>query len=107
MMFFQIPARNDLPNYSFRINLSGTNYTFDFHYNVRMSRWILDISDASGNPILSGIALLILRDLTRQYVTLAIPPGVIFATDDTQQDTQPTTYSFGSDHSLFYEDPTQ
>lgn len=107
MTFFQVPARNDLPNYQFKISMSGNLFTLYFHYNVRMDRWILDVQDSSGNIILGGIALLILRDLTSQYITLALPQGQLFATDDTQQDTQPTLFSFGTDHTLFYGDPTQ
>lgn len=68
-----------------------------------MNRWMLDINDASDNQILSGIPVLIVRNLTGQYTTFAIPPGVFFATDDTNQDTQPTLLSFGTDHTLWYE----
>lgn len=106
MIFFLIPARNDLPNYQFRITLSSQIFTLYFHYNVRMERWILDLEDSSGNIILAGVALLILRDLVGQYVTLALPQGLMFATDDTQKGTQPTLLSFGTDHTFWYGDPT-
>lgn len=105
--FFIIPARNDLPNYEFRTTLSGQIYTLYFHYNVRMDRWILEVEDSSGNLILGGIVLLILRDLIAQYTTLKLPVGLPFCTDDTQQDTQPTLLSFGTDHTFWYGDPTQ
>lgn len=107
MTFFVIPAKNDLPNYAFRITLSGQIFTFYFHYNVRMDRWILDIQDPSGNPILCGVSLLILRDLVGQYVTLALPQGFSFITDDTQKDEQPTLLSFGTNKTFWYEDPLQ
>lgn len=107
MTFFTVPARNNIPNYKFRITLSGNIFTLAFHYNVRMDRWILDIQDSSGNVILAGITLLIMRDLTGQYVTLAVPEGLMFITDDTQKDVQPTILSFGTDHTFWYEDPLQ
>jgi hypothetical protein len=107
MSFFEVPLRNDLPNYSFRVTLSGVIYTLYLHYNVRMDRWIMDIQDASGNQILSGIALIINRNLTGQYRTLQIPTGVFFCTDETNKDTQPTLDSFGTNHSMWYSDPTQ
>jgi hypothetical protein len=106
MTYFQIPARNDLPFYKFRISLSSTVYSFSFRYNGRMQRWMLDINDASGNQILSGIPVLILRNLVSQYRTLAVPVGLLFATDDTGTDTQPTVYSFGLTNSFWYADPT-
>jgi hypothetical protein len=107
MTFFQIPARNDLPWYQFKITLSGVIYTLVFRYNTRMQRWILDIADPAGNQIITGLVLLIERLVTSQYVTLALPPGPLFALDDTNQDAQPTLFSFGIDHTLAYGDPTQ
>jgi hypothetical protein len=107
MSFFLLPLRNDLPRYQFTITLSGSIFSLSIYYNVRMSRWIMDVQDPSGNPILTGVALLINRNLTGQYRTLAIPVGTFFCTDDTNQDTQPTLLSFGTDHSAWYSDPTQ
>lgn len=107
MKFFTIPARNDLPWYSFKISLSGVVYTLRFRFNTRMQRWIMDIADPSNNDILDGIPLLIGRDLSGQYVIDGLPVGISFCSDDTNQDTQPTRFSFGTDHSLVYGDPTQ
>lgn len=104
---FTVPLRNDLPFYKFKINLSGSFYTLQIRYNGRMQRYIMDLNDASGNQIMSGIPILIERNLFGQYAELSLPAGIFFATDDTGQDTQPTQYSFGIDHTLYYEDPTQ
>ena len=67
----------------------------------------MDIADASNNDILVGIPLLIERDLTGQYVVSGLPPGVLFAVDETNQDGQPTRFSFGLESTLVYSDPTQ
>jgi hypothetical protein len=103
---FTIPINVKLPWQQFKITLSGVIFTLEIRYNGRMDRWVMNINDASGNQILQGIVLLISRDLTSQYVTLSIPTGVFFATDDTKKDIQPGQNSFGVDHSLFYVDPT-
>ena len=102
-----MPMRNDLPRYQFKITLSGIIYTVLMSYNTRMARWIMNINDASGNPILEGIPCLILRNLTQQYITLNIPAGQLFVTDDTGTDTQPTQYSFGQTNTMWYNDPDQ
>lgn len=107
MTYFTIPSGNTLPNYQFRITLSGQIYTLYFHYNTRMQRWILDVSDSTGNQILTGIVLLVLRDLVGQYITLALPVGLMFCTDDTQKNQQPTLFSFGTDKTFWYGDPDQ
>ena len=107
MTFFTIPVGNTLPWYKFKITLSGVIFTLSFRYNTRSSRWVMDILDPSGNQILCGLPVLIQRNVTSQYPTLAIPEGVFFSTDDTGNGLQPTIYSFGTDHTLWYEDPTQ
>jgi len=107
MNFLTIPARNDLPWYRFKITLSNVIYTLRFRFNTRSSRWILDIADASNNDILNGVPILIERDMAGQYVIPGLPVGLIFATDDTNQGTEPTRFSFGQDHTLWYGDPTQ
>lgn len=107
MTFFEIPARNDLPWYTFKITLSGTIFTLRFRFNTRSQRWILDVADSSNNDILDGIPLLIGRNLTGQFVIPGLPVGFMFVTDDTNEDTQPTRFSFGQDHSIGYGDPTQ
>lgn len=105
MTLFTIPVRNDLPFYKFRCTLSGTIFTLQMKFNTRMQRWIMDVNDANGNQIFSGVPILINYDLLGQYTTLQIPEGVIFALDDTNQDTQPTRFSFGLDHTLWYNSP--
>lgn len=104
---YVVPARNDLTWYSYQTTLSGVIFNLEFKYNTRMQRWALDINDSNGNLILAGIPLLILRNLTGQYVTLALPEGPLFVTDDTNQYQQPTQYSFGLQNTVWYIDPTQ
>jgi hypothetical protein len=103
--FLTIPAVNNLPWVKFRISLSGTIYTLHLRYNSRSQRWLIDINDSQDNQIISGLPILINRNVSGQYTTLSLPAGVIFATDDTNQDVQPTLLSFGLDHTLWYADP--
>jgi len=102
-----VPLRSDLPRYQFRISFSGVIFTAHVRYNTRMQRYLMNICDSSDNPILLGIPVLIERDLTAQYPTLAVPAGTFFVTDDSGQEQQPTQYSFGIDHTMWYVDPTQ
>lgn len=106
MAIFNIPARNDLPWYSFKITLTNVVYTLEFRYNPRMARWIMNVMDSSGNMLIAGVALLIARDLAGQFVEAGLPPGTFYALDNTGSLEQPTRYSFGVTHGLFYEDDT-
>lgn len=101
----QLPASNDVPSYKFRVALSGSLFTLRLRYNTRMARWILDVADSQNNDILVGVPLLINYNLTGRFVIPGLPQGFVFCTDDTNQQTQPTRYAFGVDHSLFYLDP--
>lgn len=104
-LLLTVPVTNQLPFIVYSITLSGVIYQLQFKYNTRMARWIMSVNDSTGNQLLAGIVLLIERNLTGQYLYLTIPPGLFFCTDDTSQDTQPTQFSFGVDHTLFYVDP--
>lgn len=86
--------------------MSSVTYTLRFRYNTRSTRWEMDIADGSNNDILDGIVLLIESDLTYQYKTAlaSLPPGIFFVLDNTNQDSQPTQFSFGNTHSLIYDD---
>lgn len=97
------PAGNTFPWYQFRVTLTQVVYTITMRYNPRMQRWIMDIGDASNNPIQVGLPILIERNVAGQYVTVGLPPGTIFATCDTAAPlTQPSRLSFGTTHTLYY-----
>jgi len=103
-MISEIPARNDLPWYKFKITFEGTVYTLRFIFNTRMNRWILDIADSGDNDIICGLPILIERDIAGQYVIVGLPPGILFSRDNQTRVEQPSRYSFGMTHSLLYED---
>lgn len=107
MTFLTVPINTTLPNQKFRITLSGTIFTLEFIFNGRMGVWTMNINDSSGNQILQGMIILIERNLTSQYTTLAIPVGIFFATDDTGQEQEAGLNSWGIDHTFGYVDPTQ
>lgn len=100
-----MPMRNDIFNMKFKMTLSGTIFSLKVYFNVRMNRWLMNISDSQANQILVGVPILIQRSLTSQYPTLALPAGQFICTDDTGLGNQPTQYSFGQTNTLYYLDP--
>lgn len=107
MTIYTIPFTGQYPWMTMKLTLSGISYTLRFRYNYRSTRWIMDIADASNNDILDGLPLLIQRDLTYQFLSSIskLPPGNFFCLDNTGAGNQPSQYSFGNTHSLFYVDP--
>lgn len=97
-----LPLRNDTAWYSFTFTLSSTVYLFTIRYDQRMDRWIMDLADANSNPLVSGVPLLVGRNLIGRFVTEGLPVGYFFVTDDTNTGIEPTRFSFGTTHTLYF-----
>lgn len=106
MTFFSIPVQTNLPWYKFKISLSSIVYTLRLRYNTRTTLWMLDIADASDSTLVSAMPVLVARNMNGQYVVAGLPVGTFFCTDDTGDGSEPTQFTLGLDHTLFYADPT-
>ena len=103
--FLTLPLSSEYPFFKFTIPLSGVDFTLHFRYNSRMDRWMMDIADQADNMLLAAIPLLVSRNLLERFDNSAFPAGVFFVTDDTGNESDPTRYSWGQTHSLYYADP--
>lgn len=108
MQVFDMNIRNDLPAYTFKVDLTGVIFTVRVRYNTRMARWICDVADASDNDIINGLPLILDDNIYLRFAALAgLPVGQLVAIDNRNNaQEQPTRYSFGTTHSLLYVDPT-
>jgi hypothetical protein len=64
------------------VSLDGNEYKLSFYWNTRGSAWFMDIADALGNAILSGVKLIISFPLLMQYNNPALPPGDFIVWDN-------------------------
>jgi hypothetical protein len=85
---------------TFGITLAGTTYGFDVHWNVQNASWMIDIADASGNPIVSGIPMVTGADLLEQYSYLGFQFALVAQTDNSP-DTVPTFDTLGTTSHLY------
>lgn len=106
MSIVGIPVRSDIPCYDYQINLEGSVYTLSFCYNDRNGFWYMDIADQNGTLILSGIKLVGGVLLNSQYPNISLPPGDFFIYDSTSKNTDPSKYTLGKVHKLFYREST-
>lgn len=106
MTVYQLPTSGQNTHYSQVVTLSEQRYTLVLRFNTRMGRWILDIADGIGTPIVQGIAMLALRNLASQYTTLAVPPGVLFCYNAKSPFVDPSLASFLTDTQFLYSDPS-
>ena len=106
MALIKLPVDSLRANYSFKIDLEGTTYTFSFRYNTRDSVWIMDIADEGENIILSGIPLLLGTLLFERFPNSNIPLGDFFVLSLEDSTSEATRDNLGTDVLLMYEEST-
>lgn len=82
------------------IAIAGTTYQLKVQWNVVNASWIIDIADASGNPILSGIPMVTGADLLEQFGYLNFG-FKMFAQTDNDPDIVPTFIGLGTTGHLY------
>jgi hypothetical protein len=96
--YFEIPLSPE-PQ-TFNIALGGVTYGFNVTWNVQNASWIIDIADASGNPIVSGIPMVTGADLLEQYGYLGFQFQLVAQTDNSP-DTVPAFANLGTTSHLY------
>lgn len=107
MAIFEMPVRNDIAAYSFKIELDLVIYTLSFRYNKRMSSWIMDIADEQESPILMGIPVQTNVALINRFIDEQLPPGQFLCLDETGDQRSPDRDNFGLDIKLLYLDRSE
>ena len=102
MAIKEIPLRNDILHYDFRVDLDGETFTLTLRYNVRMARWILDIADSDAVPLAVGIPLLLGITLTGRFKIEALPAGHLFLINLQDANTEATEDDIGDNSKLLY-----
>ena len=104
MAFIELPVAADVPYQSFSTTLNGAVYRIRLRYNTRAGFWSLDLADAAGAPLLSGLAIRLGTDLLSQFASEGFPPGKLFAVNWVAAHREPDRETFGRDVSLVYEE---
>lgn len=89
---------------TFAITLGGVSYTFTVQYRNDPGGnggWVLDIGDASNDPIISGIPLVTGADLLEQYGYLSFS-GALYVQTAQDPDATPTFTNLGTDCNLYW-----
>ncbi len=95
-------------NYSIVFPIDDVNYDFTFSYNARQDRWVLNITDPFGDPVLVGAVIVQSVDLFT-YANPAIRPrGVLTCTwkSNAPSAPEPGEFDLGkSSQIIYYERP--
>lgn len=101
---FEIPLSPN--NQKFSITLSGVTYVLRFLFNQTLDEnasWLLDISDAGGNPLVCGIPIVTGEDMLVQYKYLGINI-VLFCFTDGDPAAIPTAKNLGVSSHIYYQE---
>lgn len=85
---------------TFTCSILGVLYGFDIRWNVPLSAWVLSLSDAQGNPLVSNIALVTGSRLLSQYTGLNLGFDLFVSTDQNPA-APPTFTNLGIDSHLY------
>lgn len=96
------PQRSDRPSFRWRTRLEGSFYNLRLVWNSRAQRWLLDISDAVGLPIATGIGIVTGVDMLRPFADSRLPGGQLFARDESGRGRLPTRDGWRADFRLLY-----
>lgn len=96
------PQRSAKAEIRFRERLDGSWYGFRLVWYLRANRWFLDIADAAGATIVSGIGVVTDADMLAPIVRGRRPPGQLFVRDDAGLGRSPTRTGWARDFRLIY-----
>lgn len=84
------------------VDLSGTNYQLDFHFNLRDGAWYMSVLDTEGNQMRSGLKVVVNWRLLRRWVSALKPPGILAVVDYRIPPEDPTESGLGAEGVLLY-----
>jgi hypothetical protein len=86
---------------TFSIALGGVTYKMTLRWNVPAAAWMLDIADATGNPMVGSIPLVTGVNLLGQYAYLGFAGQLVVQTDH-DPDAVPTFDNIGTTGHLYF-----
>ena len=93
-------------SFTYGITLDNVAFQFTLNWNARVNNWTLDVADAGGNAIVSGIALRLGTDLLAPHRGYSIPAGSINVFDTSGEGVEMGRDEFGARVLLQYVEAT-
>lgn len=91
-----LPLYPDEPAFSYAIQLDGVTYRLSYHWEERTASWYVDLADAEGVPLVSGIRLDHRKNLWGRYKADArLPAGNALCFSMNDDAARPTFESLG------------
>lgn len=87
---------SDGSSFTFRAALEGVLHGFTFRRNARLDYWTLDLTDAGGNPLLTGARCVVDYTLLAHCGHADQPPVKLLLIDTAQTHTGPGAFDLGA-----------
>lgn len=101
------PENTAKPVWTVSQNFDGFELELRAQWLISEEFWILYVSDAQGDLIIDGIALIEGNDLFGPFSDIRLPPGRLICHDTTRKHREPGRRAFIEDHALFYIQPIE
>lgn len=101
MALRELPLRNDVEAFRYRVDLDSRTYGIFISWNERDARWMIYLSDSANTEIASSVLLLNV-DLWTRFRLPNTPPGVMFLIDPTGSTEECGRFDLGSRCRLIY-----
>lgn len=102
MAFMEMPIRNDIQSYNYKLTLDEEQYGVSFRFNSRYGKWIFDLYDSEGAPIILGRPILTNVNPFERFVSEKLPPGLFICLDLTYSQLDPDADSFSKTTKYYY-----
>ncbi len=96
---YEIPTSNEAQ--TFTISLAGVTWTVTLAWCDPAACWILNLGDATGNPVINGIPLVTGCDLLEQYGYAGVGGALVVQTDN-DPDQVPAYAALGDTGHLYF-----
>lgn len=88
-----------------RTTLSGRDYVLRFDWNQRDGHWFLGIFQPNGDPVITGLKLVVSWRLLGARTEALRPPGELLVFDTQAPEIDPGFNDLGARHGLVYFEP--
>ena len=102
MAIFEVPVVPDESDFIMRTAMDGEFFSLRFRFNSVEGIYNLDISDASGEPVILGAACVLGANLLENVASDNKPKGIILVVDNTDQHEEAALATFGTDSRVIY-----
>jgi hypothetical protein len=106
MAMLALPADSADPSYAFEVELEGSLYRFELHWNDRDGAWFLSLYDATETLLVAGRKVVLGANLLGKSAEPALPPGLLLILDTSGANADPGRDDLGERCPLIYVEST-